>query len=497
MLMVAFLSSTRARGQVVINEVVKEQRDAGGFPVPDTREFVELFNAGSSAIDIGNWSLGEDFLDIGVSAPRVIPTGTILAPGDFWVMGATGVPNLDQPLDNGTPTELLLDTRGTVLELRDSAGGLMDALAYETYRGSHVASATPEQLGQIGGGWWGEPLSGNVATPQSLSRWMDGRDTNNTGRDFGLLPATPGATNTLPTMSKFAVPNVDSAAAGSTLTSMHASFIQPSVIDPTVADFANPTAIPPSPQGGNAIVAWDPTGGGDATFSCALVNQFDVYAYIETAPLGVAGTSGQEEWETSVYGLGTTDSLFRNPNPTELISTDNPTRNGSTGVGWLYQRFEDPSRMTTFAKLLLVDFGNGGSSTPGGDWTILQTIDLDGAASGWRRLGISYDPATGQGTARFGEQTFVFSTEAGRVGTFYTGYREAVTGAPGPFLNRLRPPTFDMVPEPNGAVLGGLLTIGLGVWRRSHSRRFAGEHLRDSMSPLARLWRNSARRSVG
>ena len=59
----AWAVSSTAVGQIVINEVVKEERTAGSGSVsPDTREFVELYNAGGTTVDIGDWSIvGYDY----------------------------------------------------------------------------------------------------------------------------------------------------------------------------------------------------------------------------------------------------------------------------------------------------------------------------------------------------------------------------------------------------------------------------------------------------
>src|SRR6478735_9173281 len=47
-----------AWGQITINEFVDDERTASAGQVfPDTREFVELYNAGGSAVDISGWKI--------------------------------------------------------------------------------------------------------------------------------------------------------------------------------------------------------------------------------------------------------------------------------------------------------------------------------------------------------------------------------------------------------------------------------------------------------
>jgi hypothetical protein len=447
-------SSTSA--QIVINEVVKEQRDGtndGASVNPDVREYVELYNAGASEVDLTGWSL--ETFDLAAGSPEsahTIPSGSIPA-GGYFVIGSEGVPNV-----NYTPVvgEIWTDVQARVLQLKNPSSALIDAVAYDVHRtgATGLTLAEPAQLAQIGSGFQGELFSldqDQVNTsniPASWSRYRDGRDTNKNGHDFGILPLTPGATNNLPLVASHAVPNVDSLTVGANLAEYHASFIQPRVIDPMVADANNPRALPTlSPQGGKAIVAWDPAYGGNAAYSKdELVNSFDLYAYFDTAPMGVGAITEDQEWESSIYGIGATDPFFRNPDPTNGISqVEAVSRNSSTGVGWLYQRYEDGSGATTeFTKLMLVDFSDGGDSKVAGEWEVLHTIDMSTVAAGWYQLGLSYDPNTDEITGSFNGQDFTFTLDYELLGTFFVGYREAITGTS---VHRAAhdPPTFDMI----------------------------------------------------
>ena len=85
-------SRQTASAAIIINEVVY---DDGGT---DDREFVELYNNGASAVDISGWVVRNSDT---VAAPGdnnadfTIPATTSLAAGDYYVIGMTGVANVD------------------------------------------------------------------------------------------------------------------------------------------------------------------------------------------------------------------------------------------------------------------------------------------------------------------------------------------------------------------------------------------------------------------
>lgn len=429
----------QASGQIVINELVVNQRNYS-MNTPDTREFVELYNAGAEPINLNGWSLR--VWDLAGGSQGVVDhlPDVTLNPGDYFVLGHAGVPNLDVTLPAG---DLWPDGAAQVLELRNGSA-TVDAVAFETWRSGGVTNATQDQKNQIGNGYRGQLFSFDNAAPNvvhSWGRYLDGVDTNRNGFDFGHLPITPGASNNLPITQEYRLPNVDGRAVGSAVTEFHASFIMPQVIDPQQVSAFNPRSIPRSPQGGNAIAAWDPDGGGNTIYSKEIVSNFDIYAFIDTSPLDVPLDGRQyEQW---VYGIGTSDGRFAIANPLGNITNQPNTENGSSGLGWFYERFQNGDTVST--KLLLVDFGEGGNSPPeAGDWNIIETIDVTGMTPDWYRLGIDYDRVTGEVVARFGDTTYEFNTATDMLGTFYVGWRETVTPQD-PHLARLNIPIFDFV----------------------------------------------------
>jgi hypothetical protein len=468
------IASSKGFGQVVINELVEDEQDFETTDVADTREFIELYNAGGSAVDIGGWTTSYFNLTDGTTFfTDTIPLNTMLAANDYYVIGASGVPNVD--LDLGSGIDLFPNTN-FIFELKNPDGVLIDAVGVETFRGVELANATQAHLDQMNAGetagttaksgWWGQLESNNDGPdgtypnlPMSLGRFLDGRDNNINGRDFGMIPATPGISNNLATVSQHEVTDVDSVAIGSVLRDdYYASFKLPRVINPGTVDAYNPSVIPASPQGGRAIIAWDETGGGNAVYSDEYTNKFQIYAYINPTPFNNT-TANTTQSEATVYGLGTTDILFATPNSADLLTGQPGTggnitssANGSTGVGWLIQRrtSNTDGTQSSAAVLQLIDFNDGGDGVlaDAPDWEVIETIDLTGMAAGWHVLGIEYDPATGDVTGTYDDNEFTFDfgtlpDDRDMIGNFYIGYRENLpgTGTSG------RPPTYDLFVE--------------------------------------------------
>lgn len=529
-----WLTATSAWSQVVINELVDDERSAGSGQIVDTREFVELYNAGASSADISGWILNAVNIGTtpGLAGTYTIPASTSIPAHGYYVLGAAGVANVNYSpspvVTVGTAQEYFPNTN-FVLELRNGAT-LVDAVATETFRDPERANITAEQTAKVTGGYWGQTLSMNSGTlnplPQSFARFKDGVTTNSTGRDFGFLPLTPGSTNNLPQHAAHTIPNVDGLTTETALTTAYySSFVVPRVVDPTVADgIVNQVGIPASPQGGNAIMAYDETGGGNVAYSKELVNKFDLYAYVETGALDaslVNATTTQRN-EASTYGIGTSDPFFGSPNSAGL-TTLTSSSNGNTGFGWLTQRVIDYNggAPKTTTVLQLVDFNDSGDSVPSKhEWNIIKSYDLSTAPSAWHRLSIDYNPVTGAVTAKNDADTFTFtvagdfnndgsvdaadyvlyrdkvgspntlpnsgtsatvdqavfdlwranfgnSATKNLTGTFYVGYREALGGA----LGSARPPTYDMIAPAAGSIAASvpeptalaLIVIGLAT----------------------------------
>jgi hypothetical protein len=422
---------SQVKAQLLINELLQTQRGNDFSQIADTGEFIELYNSSGADLNLDGWMMNVLDLDDGNTLLSIPLTGTITSANPYYVIANATSGTINPSvinLDTGT-SDFLVDDNN-LYEIRNPLGELVDALGVQLAFDPQFDNVTTEQRDQIGGGGWGQLVS-TLSTPQSYGRYRDGEDTNKNGRDFGLIPQTPGTSNNLPEIGHFPLPDVDNPALplGAIVPGFSYSFHGPTVVDPTVTGPYIKRAIPSSPQGGNAITAWDNTGGGNMIAGDSLSDSFDIYAYLDTINVGGTGV------EVATYGVaGTTDALFATPDPTgELLPTATETNNGNTGVGWVFIKQD----ALNFKKLLLVDFSEGGDSREAGAWTILETIDLASQPSAWARLAVDYDPVTGEVIAHFNNQVFTYDITQGMVGTFYVGYRVPSVN------NNNSPPIFD------------------------------------------------------
>ena len=473
--LVAAVSVHPAGAQVVINEF---QYDDTG--TSDDREFIELYNAGPAAVEIGGWELGGRDI-AGLNSSVTITPGTSLPSGGYYVIGNPGVLNVNQVVASG-----FLKNENETIEL-SNGGIVIDALAYETNKGIGFAAPVSAEVGPTGifGNHQGADLGGTpLNATVSIGRFVDGRDTNNNGRDFGVRPSTPGTTNSPGGfMSSFQLPDPSGAANGSTLATTAGSFVNATVVSPGTVTVFNPNAIALPRGASKAYVAWDSTGGGNNVTSRAVFNSaqagFALQVYLDTRPLPLQTNGGGVEFtgsEVTIYGIGSGDALT---NLTDLtgavgISAATPpvseSANGFTGFAWVYEKTSIRTGGTAATqKLHLVDANDGGDSDVGGnaplDWTILASYTLPETSSGdWHDLSIQIQP-DGNGIAMFDGLATPFTHSGFHSGAFNVGYRENLQiGSDLTPDAIMRPATFTIVPEPGCAVL--LFMGGVGLLRR-------------------------------
>lgn len=160
-------------GPVVINEVSTDGTSGSD-------EYVELYNAGSCAVDLQGWRLDYTSTSGATKTNWTGKAGDSVGPGGYYVLAGAGFAgNADYMWGSGFG----LAKGGGGVSLYDAVSGSpVDSMAWETVPGGHVAiegTACP-----------------NISSNSSASRIPDGTDTDDNSKDF-TVPAqrTPGAKN--------------------------------------------------------------------------------------------------------------------------------------------------------------------------------------------------------------------------------------------------------------------------------------------------------------
>lgn len=163
------------------------------FPNPDGsdggQEFVELYNAGDEAINMDSWTI-----EVGGSSwssKATIPPGTMLAPGEFYLIGESEVPSdvadlsLDSNLSLGNASSSIAGVR-----LVNCLGGIEDTILYGE---DDVEVDLESEVIDDQGGYIFVTMSDSGKT---IGRYPDGFDTDDNVEDFQTnMDPTPRASN--------------------------------------------------------------------------------------------------------------------------------------------------------------------------------------------------------------------------------------------------------------------------------------------------------------
>ena len=160
--------------QIRVNELMTGSTGAA------SNEFVELFNAGSSAADVGGFKVAYRS-SAGTSDITLvtIPAGTNIPAGGFYLLGGSGY--LGSHAADQSFSASLASTGGGIA-VRDATGGILDSVGYgdttNAFVEAHPTTAPP-----------------TTAAPGSSSgRIPDGHDTNDNAADFSVSATpSPGA----------------------------------------------------------------------------------------------------------------------------------------------------------------------------------------------------------------------------------------------------------------------------------------------------------------
>jgi hypothetical protein len=147
-----------------------------------SNEFVELFNAGSSAADVGGFKVAyrsaAGTSDISLAT---IPAGTTIPAGGFYLLAGSGYLGAHTP-DQTFATSLAATGGG--MAVRDTGGVILDSVGYgdstNAFVEAHATTAPPA----------------TAAPGSSSDRLPDGHDTNDNAADFSVSSTpSPGAAN--------------------------------------------------------------------------------------------------------------------------------------------------------------------------------------------------------------------------------------------------------------------------------------------------------------
>ena len=147
-----------------------------------SNEFVELFNAGSSAADVGGFKVAyRSSAGTSDTTLATIPAGTSIPAGGFYLLAGSGY------LGSHTPDQSFsasLASTGGGVAVRDTTGTILDSVGYgdstNAFVETHAATAPPA----------------TAAPGSSSGRVPDGHDTNDNSADFSVSATpSPGAAN--------------------------------------------------------------------------------------------------------------------------------------------------------------------------------------------------------------------------------------------------------------------------------------------------------------
>jgi hypothetical protein len=169
-------TSGGSSAQIRVNELMTGSTGAA------SNEFVELFNAGSSAADVGGFKVAYRS-SAGTSDITLvtIPAGTSIPAGGFYLLAGSGY--LGSHTADQSFSASIASTGGGIA-VRDSGGAILDSVGYgdttNAFVEAHPTTAPPT----------------TTAPGSSSGRIPDGHDTNDNAADFSVSATpSPGAAN--------------------------------------------------------------------------------------------------------------------------------------------------------------------------------------------------------------------------------------------------------------------------------------------------------------
>ena len=161
---------------LVINEIDYDQ------PSTDSAEFIEIYNPESDAANLSGWTIDLVNGNGGAVYNTISLPDVDLAAGDYYVVCANAATVVNCDLDIDPDTNLIQNGAPDAVAVLHE-GEIMDVVSYE---GDTVA---PYVEGS------GDGLADSAAENQSISRCLNGTDTDQNNLDFILTTSSPGESN--------------------------------------------------------------------------------------------------------------------------------------------------------------------------------------------------------------------------------------------------------------------------------------------------------------
>jgi Glycosyl hydrolases family 18 len=308
---IAYAHSNPGGNDYVINEFRYDD------PSTDDEEFVEIYGP-AGAFPAGMQLRAFDPSDGSVLATWSL-SGTVPNDGGgfgHWVIGDSGVPNVDSTTGFNTADDLLNTDPGALQIYNTSTGCVYDSVIYEAFGGVDDLIRR-ETLGVTDEGW---PWIGRIGygtdsggAPYTMARYPDGNDTDFNSADFSSMAATPGAANG----DAFTIP-----------TNFDFSTAPPGAIQTFQAFAVGASGVGASPNGGNVHRCVDTSGGG-------------VVSFIGDASLGSAGAGYNVEGEIYIPSAAEPDQAvaigFCGSQGTTFFSTSTDANAYEDGYWLIYE----------------------------------------------------------------------------------------------------------------------------------------------------------------
>ena len=265
-----------ASPDLVVSQVYAGGGNAGA---PFANDFVELFNRGSTAVDLSAWTI--QYASAAGTTWQATPLAGSVGPGrHYLVQLASGVVGAALPTADATGTTNLAVSGGKVAVVRDAT-----LLACGASAGSCAGVGSVADLVGYGGAadYEGTGAAGSIDNTTAAARALDGCvDTDDNDADFTAQAPTPRNTANAATVCGSQPPPADSASAGATVDVDVQPVLSIALERPAVSFGNATTGSTPAPVSEKVTIASNDTAGYSLTVHRAAFSPADL-------PLGVSG----------------------------------------------------------------------------------------------------------------------------------------------------------------------------------------------------------------